>query len=38
VCWAAFPVLDVGVYESFADDECRDWKLVEIIFYRSVGG
>jgi hypothetical protein len=33
-----FPVLDVGVYESFVDDEYGDWKLVEIALYRIVGG
>ena len=33
-----FPVMDVGVYESFVDGECGDWKLVEIGLYRIVGG
>jgi hypothetical protein len=33
-----FPVLDVGVYESFLDGECGNWKLVEIGLYRIVGG
>ena len=26
-------LLDVGVYESFVDCECGDWKLVEIVLY-----
>ena len=33
-----FLVLDVGFYESFVDVECGDWKLVEIVLYRIVGG
>ncbi len=27
----SFPVLDVGVYESFVDGECGGWELVIII-------
>ena len=31
-------MLDVGVYESFIDGECGDWKLVEITLYCRVEG
>ena len=33
-----FRVLDVDVYESFADGECGDWKLVKFVLYRRVKG
>ena len=33
-----FPVLDVGICESFVDGVHGDWKLVEIVLYRIVGG
>ena len=31
-------MFDVGVYESFVDGECGDWKLVTIVLYRRVEG
>ena len=33
-----FPVMDIGVYKSFVDGECGDWKLIKFALYRRVEG